>query len=61
MVQRWEVIQVGFENYDNLWKELEAVGKKYGYQLSILHNDPNVKAEDSDEEITAIFLKEDKE
>lgn len=48
---------MGFENYDLIWKELEAVMKKYGYQLSVLHNNPNPEVYIEDV-ITAIFSKE---
>lgn len=48
---------MGFENYDLIWQELEAVMKKYGYQICILNNNPNpdVGIEDV---ITAVFSKE---
>lgn len=49
---------MGFENYDLIWQELEAVMKKYGYQISILHNNPNPEVNIEDI-ITAVFCKED--
>ena len=47
---------MGFENYDLIWQELEAVMKKYGYQIGILYNRPN--SDDADDTITAVFHKE---
>ena len=49
---------MGFENYDLIWGELEAVMKKYGYQLVVLHNDPK-SVENPDDTIRATFVKED--
>ena len=48
---------MGFENYDLIWQELEAVMQKYGYEMSILHNHPNPEVNVEDV-ITAIFIKE---
>lgn len=27
---------MGFDDYDNWWSDLEAVGKKYGYQIGLM-------------------------
>ena len=45
---------MGFDDFDNLWIELEAVGKKYGYQLGMLSNSGDY----SEDKITAVFHKE---
>lgn len=49
---------MGFEDYDLIWADLEAVMKKYGYELGILHNNPNDEV-NLENTITAIFSKED--
>jgi len=43
---------MGFENYDLIWQELEAVMKRYGYQLGTL-------SMNTDNDIAAIFSKEE--
>ena len=51
---------MGFENYDLIWKDLETVMQKYGYQIVTLRNDGDT-AESRDDVIRATFVKEIKE
>ena len=48
---------MGFEDYDLIWEDLEAVMQKYGYQIVTLANAGDT-AENRDDVIRATFEKE---
>ena len=51
---------MGFKDYDLIWNDLEAVMKKYGYQIVALVN-AGETPETCDDVLRASFIKGDEE